>query len=550
MKSVFSILLLGLAFAFTVVSPAVAGVAVNEAKTLIVYTGDADVLANELHVLDLATGHFETDTAILPLSEAAEAGLTGYTHILYIGLSDGPPSATELDVFNDFDGSLYLMGRHIDQFPVLKELQPAGVEKVTAMRNAAGSWTAPADKLMTRFENMTEWEVLYTAATASGELPFIFRQGNTFVAATESVTGLVGDALGETLFDFYEAERQEPKKFLRLEDVHPKSDPEQLQAIGDYLAEKNIPYAITVIPIYLNPGTHEEIRLADEPELVHVLRKMQANGASVILHGYRHQYRDSETGEGFEYWDVQYDQPIYQDKDKPVLIREDFSTDEEFAAFLKEGQEFEDTYIRSSIERGIQELAEQQLYPLAFEAPHYSMSEAGYAILSDYFSTYVGEIQTSDATYTGSGISLFDTKPVKLHGMQVLPETLGYIEPNNPDAVMELLDRAQYAADFSDSYLAFFYHPYLGLDGLKDVLEAFAVYEEYEWVDMKELDNRVTSNGLTILSDSGKITVDRRVGLLVAQTVKDMWWFAVPILVFLLIIAISVRQRRTLRKRR
>ncbi|AQQ54029.1 polysaccharide deacetylase family protein [Planococcus lenghuensis] len=549
MKPVFSMLLLGFSLIFSAVSPAAAEAAANQAKTLIVYKGDAGVQVNELHALDLATGHFASDRTILPLSEAAEEGIAGYSHVLYAGFSEEALSDKELELFREFTGPLYLIGRHIDRFPAVEKLGPDGAEKITAIRNAAGTWEAPVDKLVTRFENTAGWEVLYTAEVAGGELPLILRQGNTFVAVAESVTGPVSDALGETLFDFYQAERQAPKKFLRLEDVHPKSDPIQLRAIGDYLAEQNIPYAITVIPVYLNPQTHEEIRLADEPELVRVLLGMQANGASIILHGYRHQYRDSETGEGFEYWDVEHDRPIYQSKDEPVLLREDFSTDEEFAAFLKQGQAFEESYIRTTVERGIQELTEQRLYPLAFEAPHYSMSETGYRILSDYFSTYVGEIQLSDKTFNGTGISLFETKPVKLHGMQVLPETLGYIEPDNPDAVTELTAQARYAASFSDSYLAFFYHPYLGLDGLKDVLDVLSVYDEYEWVNMKELDNRVVVNGLTISTGDGKITVDRGVGVLVAQTAKDMWWFAVPILVFLLIVITSIRQKRVLRGR-
>ena len=31
---------------------------------------------------------------------------------------------------------------------------------------------------------------------------------------------------------------------------------------------------------------------------------MQDDGAAIIMHGYTHQFYDSETGEGFEFWDV------------------------------------------------------------------------------------------------------------------------------------------------------------------------------------------------------------------------------------------------------
>lgn len=41
---------------------------------------------------------------------------------------------------------------------------------------------------------------------------------------------------------------------------------------------------------------------------------MQDDGAAIIMHGYTHQFYDSETGEGFEFWDVKTDQPIRQPK--------------------------------------------------------------------------------------------------------------------------------------------------------------------------------------------------------------------------------------------
>ena len=65
-----------------------------------------------------------------------------------------------------------------------------------------------------------------------------------------------------------------------------------------------MPYMITVIPVYKDPDTGKIIHLKDKPELVDLLRSMQDDGAAIIMHGYTHQFYDSETGEGFEFWDV------------------------------------------------------------------------------------------------------------------------------------------------------------------------------------------------------------------------------------------------------
>ena len=43
--------------------------------------------------------------------------------------------------------------------------------------------------------------------------------------------------------------------YLRLEDVHPVADINQLKEIAELLKEKQIPYMITVIPVYTDPQT-------------------------------------------------------------------------------------------------------------------------------------------------------------------------------------------------------------------------------------------------------------------------------------------------------
>src|SRR5690606_7994055 len=120
-----------------------------------------------------------------------------------------------------------------------------------------------------------------------------------------------------------------------------------------------------------NPETGERITLSESVKLVKVLQEMQRSGASIVLHGYYHQYRDSETGEGSEYWDIEHNRPIYQGKNEPVLKRGDFATEQEYKEFLKKGAEFEERYIADTIQKGIFDLVEEGLYPIAFEAPHY-----------------------------------------------------------------------------------------------------------------------------------------------------------------------------------
>ena len=99
-----------------------------------------------------------------------------------------------------------------------------------------------------------------------------------------------------------------------------------------------MPYMITVIPVYKDPDTGKIIHLKDKPELVDLLRSMQDDGAAIIMHGYTHQFYDSETGEGFEFWDVKTDQPIRQPKHEKPKTKDDFPNIEAYNQYVKKGK--------------------------------------------------------------------------------------------------------------------------------------------------------------------------------------------------------------------
>ncbi|WP_162287877.1 polysaccharide deacetylase family protein [Indiicoccus explosivorum] len=506
--------------------------------TLIAFTGEEMAHEGDLHALDLAAGHFSDEVKILPLEEVENLG--DYSHVFYAGFSEAAVPAEKVQLFDNYTGKLLLIGHHINSFRPFADLAADGRLIMSGILDEQGRHLAEEDKVSTAFGSVGDRDIFYFTETGEGEYPLVFGDSRVYGVASHSISGNLADYLGEALFEFYGAGKKPPVKFLRLEDVHPKSDSSQLKEIGEFLAANRIPYAVTVIPVYVNPQTKEEIRLVDVPDLVETLKMMQKNGASLILHGYRHQYRDTETGEGYEYWDSEYDRPIYQSKGERVLQRADFSSQTDYEAFLKEAKEFEESYIAGTVEKGVSEMAALGLYPVAFEAPHYAMSRNGYKVLSEYFTTIVGEIQISDETGAGLSVSLFDSRPAKLNGMRVIPETLGYMKAGDTHAPKRIKEKAAYVSTFSDSYLAFFYHPYLGLDGLKDIMEGMQKYRDYEWIDLKAENHRVKTDGITITAASGNLHIERESEVKVAMVWSVFWWFAIPLAVFALILFFSI----------
>src|SRR5699024_11341284 len=60
-------------------------------------------------------------------------------------------------------------------------------------------------------------------------------------------------------YDLLDPERADSQlAAVRLEDVNPESDPDQLRAIADYLHSQDVPFQVAVIPVMLDRTRSEE----------------------------------------------------------------------------------------------------------------------------------------------------------------------------------------------------------------------------------------------------------------------------------------------------
>lgn len=278
---------------------------------------------------------------------------------------------------------------------------------------------------------------------------------------------------------------------------------------------------MAVIPVYTNPETGKRYHFSDSPKLLKILKQMQQDGGSVVLHGYTHQFRMSETGEGFEFWDVEQNMPIYADADESFTLRSesDFSSKTKYEQYILQLQKFESEYTRRKINRGIQEMVNYGLYPLAFEAPHYTMSQHGYEVVSDYFSTYVGQIQLSDEDWEVMDTTPYITSPQFLHGIELIPETMSYVKPNDPNSIEKMMRRANNYKKTTDGVLGAFYHPYLGADRFIEVIERMEKIPNISWINLKERDIWVKTEHIYLYTENGEIVTEVNRGKLLLSSI-------------------------------
>lgn len=266
-------------------------------------------------------------------------------------------------------------------------------------------------------------------------------------------------------------EPHQPYKYamIRIEDVHPYRNPKQLRKLGDIFKKYNIPFNVAVIPVYTDPKTKEQASLSDKPYLVAALQYLQEVGGTIILHGYTHQYR-SESGEGHEFWDIDNDRPIAEDAEE--LIRE-------------------------KLNKGVDLCADNGLFPLAWETPHYGASELDYKIFSEMFSTGVERLQLSDTTFSASQSYPYFIQ--SRNGRWIIPENLGYVSYREGRTVEKILEEAYKILVVRDAVAVGFFHPYVETEYLEQMIIGLRDLG-YLFLDLKTLPNQVITDKWHIYS--------------------------------------------------
>jgi len=469
--------------------------------------------------------------------------------------------------FSSFTGPTLAIGYNVEQLGEKYSFLQVGEDKtITELEYLGDDEKTRTIGPNTIFETTLdkEAEVLVQGSGDQGVFPLIMHQDKNYYMASDSILLPYSVYFSQALNDFFETETiEQTPAYIRLEDVHPLTDAKNLMAAAEELARRNIPYMVATIPVYTDPDTGRVYHFEDSPKVLEALRYMQDNGGSVVLHGYTHQFRGSETGEGFEFWDVEHQMPIYHGPADEVVQRtaEDFENPADYEAYMDDNKKFEREYIESRLTRGVQELANYKIYPLAFEAPHYTMSQNGYDVVSDMFSTYVGQIQLSDERWEIMNTAPYATKPTILNGMQLLPETIGFVQPEE-DAPVEVMMEAASEYQVTDGgMIGAFYHPYLGVEGLKELLDEMETIENIAWIDLKQMENTVAVDNVKISSGNGEIQADiNYLGLMttsldfpfyyLGQTVIVLTWIIAGIGILSVLMFVSFTVHQGIRRRR
>ncbi|WP_337822212.1 DUF2334 domain-containing protein [Amycolatopsis sp. A1MSW2902] len=370
---------------------------------------------------------------------------------------------TDLVTTVDYKGVALKRNTHADTGVMGVSLGPGG-------RRANVLAVARADDGTT-----SAWAVRSKNLTYMAELPYAYvGTQDRYLAAADILLGALAPNT---------AERK--RSLVRIEDVGPHTDPRQLRQITDYLITRGVPFSLAVYPYYADPqgkanqGRPTYQRLVDSPELVSVLRDSVNRGGNLIMHGYSHQYGDKPNPySAVSADDYEFYRASVQSNGNVLLggpVPDDSAT-----------------WFRNRIAIGLNEFTRVGLpQPTMFEFPHYGASAVDYQEAGSIFAAryergnyYAGQCLEwkcgSTSVSYDEVYGQFFPYPVRdIYGAIVVPENVGNVAPavfNNhaSRSVEDILADARANRVVRDSVVSFFYHPFLGVDGLRKLVDGVA----------------------------------------------------------------------------
>lgn len=323
-----------------------------------------------------------------------------------------------------------------------------------------------------------------TIEAEAGYTPYIVQSGNFwFVGDLPFLHHSIRDrylAFADLLFDMLaiEPERTEPTALIRLDNIHPASDPDKLSKTLNYLQAENIAYAVAVTPSFVNNRYADQNQDMGSGEISTLLEQHNRTGLmSVVAHGLSHQWEGGDnpksgmTGDDYEFY--------------RVTANHDLSHNW-LSALVDDQTSAERTSERLNISKAT--LESFGLTPFAWKAPYDMAGEADFLIAQELFPVYYGRVhyyspQGPEGRFVGQMFPWLIQRD--RYDYRVIAENLGSIRSDvdvgyAATGADNILQNARYLAVVRDHLASFSFDINEPLSELKRVVEGLRE-EDYQF---------------------------------------------------------------------
>ncbi len=459
--------------------------------------------------IQMVLRHFTPNTTMITTEEYADNQLGAFDRVVVIHSETTPLPSALLEDLAQTDKPILWLGYGLGRLPVdlgatfgfsLGDVEeqnlPNGVEY-----QGQGHPAKLTDYYPVRVVDPSA-QVLatYTYGDGRAPVPYIVRGDNLWYvnglpAPTDDKPDPKADApflvFADVLHEFFGTSITTSRQaMIRLEDVSVHIPPVRLTNIINYLHSQRVPFTMGVIPAQrMKDGSIVE--LSDRPDFVKVLRYAQDHGGTIVLHGYHHTFG---SGEDWEFWDEKRRAPLKGETWRGYAWK---------------------------MEDGIRIMRNNGLEPRLWETPHYAASPLAYRVFSHYFSHTIENRNPVPWLPYPAGPDPY--------GQTVIPETIGFIDPEQGKTVDLQLQRADTLRIVRDGWAVGFFHPAsIDMSKLEKLVEGLQ-RQGYTFADARALETEVNydyqPNAMARLNTWRKVDLELNLATLNARLESQYdWW--------------------------
>lgn len=497
----------------------------DKINILVVYTNEQNEKSTGVNELSLLLHHFTNDVIVVSDEALTKEHLEQTTHLFYYGEHKKTLNENVVSHLNRFDGPFIAIGKNKKHFSKLNKIEMDGkvkIDRISAQNNEQ-VFLLNEPILVERLNKHDDLNVLMHGYKGEKEYPlFVKHEQVYYVTSTILNDPNMINYLSKLLHTILPNKHEHKHTaFLKLEGIHPQTDPEQLLEIGTFLNRQQIPYLLVINPFYTVPGQVEPISLSQSPELIKTLQQLQQKGGTIIVDGdqYIEAYRESY---------------LHQEHD--------------------------------TIETKVQELLYQfllyDLYPLSFNMTNEKNLIENNILLTNYFLSLFGDNLLKHNHFDSLYFAPFMTTSELFQNVTLFPSLIKYPYDNEQYDSQVITKKIEQALIVPDSMIGVSYELSCGIERLDELLNELLLISNLDWLDLKQTEQFVHLQDITVTSNkTGKLHIayDREHAELMVNkqnkkelTLLEKILWSITLLVFLfvtLFILITLYLRTQLKKR-
>lgn len=169
------------------------------------------------------------------------------------------------------------------------------------------------------------------------------------------------------------------------------------------------------------------------------------------------------------------------------------------------------------MDQSIRYLMHQKLYPFAIETTDLSFSYERYKEINSFTNLYFGPLTSS---HTGKIQHILPSTINGLEELTLYPETLGYVQQEDGPIFRTWQHKLQLLEQLQMSTLGLSYHPYLGVEPLKEVVEQMKAVNGVQWMEWDRYETTTKTSTATI-----HFGADHSIRVTKDQPFYDQWLY-------------------------